>query len=269
MGRALLDYINHNTSVGRVVSGYRRDISYTSQFDIERADIFYSNNLAECIKLADIVIDFSSPILLKSILIECIKYKKALVSGTTGLEKADITYMANLSHSIRIFWSPNMSWGIGVLKFLCERAAMLLRNDFDIEILEKHHRNKIDCPSGTALMLAEAIAKVKTASPQKDREKQITSHTNPIPIVFSRSNKRNTEEIGISALRGGGLFGTHEILFAGEYETISLEHSALNRILFVIGALRAATFLLSHPMGKLYSMDDVVSEYLQRGDITL
>ena len=128
---------------------------------------------------------------------------------------------------------------------LCRRAAAALGTDFDVEIVEKHHRNKLDAPSGTALMLADAVASA-------DEE--------PHPLTFDRTARRAVRprgEIGISSVRGGSIVGEHEVIFAGKDVVITLLHTAMSREVFATGALRAAAFLVGKPAGR-YDMDDLI-----------
>ena len=151
--------------------------------------------------------------------------------------------MKEASKAVPVFFSRNMSLGINLLIALCRRAAATLGDAFDIEIIEKHHNQKLDAPSGTALMIADAISEEK-------------EH----PYVYDRHAERRARargEIGLHAVRGGTIVGEHEVMFCGKDEIITLSHSAASREVFATGALRAAHFMTGKPAG-LYNMDHVV-----------
>lgn len=195
--------------------------------------------------IADIVIDFSHPSLLSDILSYGMTTNTPLVLCTTGYTKKDIESMEQASKKIPIFHSANMSMGVNLLIELVKLSAAFLGEEFDIEIIEKHHNKKIDAPSGTALLLAQEINK---------------SQNNRFNYCFGRSEteqKRNPNEIGIHAVRGGNIVGEHHILFAGEDETLTISHSAFSKKIFVKGALKAALFLIDKSNG-LYTMEDLV-----------
>ena len=153
--------------------------------------------------------------------------------------------MREAATKVPVFFSRNMSLGINLLISLCRRAAATLGEDFDIEIIEKHHNKKLDAPSGTALMIADALAE------EGDH-----------PYVYDRHAERRARargEIGLHAVRGGTIVGEHEVMFCGKDEIVTLSHSAASREVFATGALRAARFLVGKGAG-FYNMDDVVNE---------
>ena len=155
--------------------------------------------------------------------------------------------IVQLSRSIPVFKSANMSMGINVLSELCKRASAILGANYDIEIVEQHHHNKLDAPSGTALMLADAI----------NEENDGAYH-----YVYDRSavrQKRDPKEIGISAVRGGSIVGDHEVLFCGPDEVITLRHTAYSRNIFANGAINAAVYLAKKEPG-LYNMSNMIAE---------
>ena len=194
---------------------------------------------------ADVIVDFSNPALLLSMLEYAKSTNTAVVISTTGLSDEQIKTVEEFSREIPVFFSYNMSMGVSLLCELCKTTAKVLGNDFDIEIVEAHHNQKLDAPSGTAIMLADAIKE-------------------EIPEVFyeydrhSKRQKRNEKEIGIHSIRGGNIVGEHNIFFFGQYETLEIKHSALSRDLFAEGALKAAEFLLGQQPG-FYNMDDMIS----------
>lgn len=195
--------------------------------------------LADC----DAVIDFSAgPALAQSL--PHLRDGVPLVSGTTGLSDAEEAAIMAASQRLPILRSGNFSLGIAVLSQLAQQAARTLGAGWDVEILEMHHRHKVDAPSGTALMLGEAVAEGRDVS-LSDK------------AGYERSGKREDGEIGFAALRGGGVYGTHEVRIVSESEMITLGHQALNRDVFADGALEAADWLSGQAPG-LYSMRDLI-----------
>ena len=190
---------------------------------------------------ADAVIDFSNPSAFDGLLAYCLKHRTPLVLCTTGLSPEQIAAANKAAETIPIFRSANMSIGIALLADLARRAAAVYGEFCDVEIIEKHHRRKLDAPSGTALMLYDALAESLPYEP------------NAVYDRHERREARPAHEIGISAVRGGTIVGEHEILFCGTDETISLSHTALSRDAFAVGALRAARFLIGKAPG-LYDM---------------
>ena len=165
---------------------------------------------------------------------------------TTGLSEELQLKVVQLSRTVPVFKSANMSMGINVLSELCKRASAILGANYDIEIVEQHHHNKLDAPSGTALMLADAI------NEQNNGEYH---------YVYDRSSvrqKRDPKEIGISSVRGGSIVGDHEVLFCGPDEVITLKHTAYSRNIFANGAVNAAVYLAKKEPG-LYNMGDVIA----------
>ena len=193
---------------------------------------------------ADVVIDFSSPALLGDILAYCEKTGAAAVLATTGYSPDDLAAIEKASKKIAVFKTANFSVGVNLLVKLVNEAAAFLGEKFDVEIVEKHHRLKVDAPSGTALMLADSVNKAF------DGKKE---------YVYGRAGivgKRGAE-IGLHAVRGGTIVGEHEVLFCGEDEEITLSHRAASKRVFAAGAVRAAKFVAGMPAGK-YDMSDVL-----------
>lgn len=196
---------------------------------------------------ADVCVDFSHPGALPALLSYGTRRKLPLVLATTGYSAEDRRQIADASTSIPIFQSANMSYGVSVLCELATNAASALGETFDVEILERHHNRKIDAPSGTALMLADAVRAAYTA---------------PKELVFDRHAVRQARaphEIGVVALRGGTVPGSHEIGFYGDDEIILLQHVALSRRLFATGALRAARYIAGKAPG-LHNMQQLLLE---------
>lgn len=193
---------------------------------------------------ADVIIDFSHHSALEGILAYCEASGCAAVICTTGHTDEEKALMKTASEKIAVFYSRNMSLGINLLLSLVRKAAATLEG-FDIEIIEKHHHNKLDAPSGTALMLAEAAAETIPYDAEFVYERQ------------SVRRKRAPEEIGIHAVRGGSIVGEHDVIFAGTDEVITISHSAASREVFAQGALRAALFMKGKKAGT-YNMENVI-----------
>ncbi len=189
----------------------------------------------------DVLIDFSrpDPAIMNAITTLCTQRKNPAVIATTGFCEKGLAEIKNLSERVPVFFSGNMSLGIAATKAAAVAAKRILGDGFDIEIIEKHHNRKVDSPSGTAFLLADALA-------PKDKQ------------VVNRVGKRNKGELGITSVRGGDVVGEHEIGFYGENEIVTISHSARSRKLFAAGAYKAADFLLKSPHG-LYNMDDLVA----------
>ena len=202
-------------------------------------------SISEVKEQADVIIDFSNPVLLDELLDYTKKTSTPLVIATTGYSDEQKKKIEDASKDSPIFFTYNMSVGINLLANLAKKATEVLGEDFDIEIVEKHHNQKIDAPSGTALMLADAICEV-TPQPMKyeyDRH--------------SKREKRTRNEIGLHAVRGGTIVGEHEIIFAGRDEIITLSHSARSKEIFAVGAVNAAMYMNGKGPG-LYQMSDVI-----------
>ena len=195
----------------------------------------------------DVIIDFSHPSTLDGLLGYCLDNGVPLVIATTGYSEEQITQIKKAAESIPVFFTFNMSLGINLLAELAKKAASVLEGQFDIEILEKHHNQKLDAPSGTAIMLADAI---------NDTLSEKCSY------VYDRHSvraKRSKTEIGMHSVRGGTIVGEHEIIFAGRDEVITLKHEAHSKSVFAVGSVNAAIFLSRKPAG-LYAMNDMLAE---------
>ena len=196
----------------------------------------------------DVIIDFSNVAAINDLLDYCYSNKKPLVLCTTGLDETLIKKVEDTSKSVAILRSANMSLGINTLFDLCKKATQVFADaGFDIEIVEKHHNQKLDAPSGTALALADAC---NDALDEK------------YDYVYGRADrreKRPKNEIGISAVRGGNIVGEHEVIFAGLDEVITIKHTAYSKGVFAKGAVEAAKFLAGKPAG-LYDMKKVIAD---------
>ena len=203
-------------------------------------------SIEECKEQADAVIDFGAAAAIDTLLDTCAARNLPVVVCTTGLSEAQISHLNETSKKIAVLRSANMSLGINLLmKLLKEAQAPLAKAGFDIEIVEKHHKMKLDAPSGTALALADAINEAAG---------------NSYEYVYDRSQvrqKRDAKELGISAVRGGTIVGDHDVIFAGEDEVITFSHRAYSRAVFAKGAIAAAKYLAGKGVG-LYDMSDVI-----------
>lgn len=203
-------------------------------------------SMEACDAEADVVIDFSSAADVDALLDYCGTHRLPLVLCTTGLSEEQLAHVVAVSKETAVLRSANMSIGINLLqKLLKEAAGVLAPAGFDIEIVEKHHNQKLDAPSGTALALADSINEEMDGAYE---------------YVYDRSKtrqKRGKKELGISAVRGGTIVGDHDVIFAGADEVITFSHRAYSRTVFGKGALEAAKYLAGKPAG-MYDMSDVI-----------
>ena len=192
----------------------------------------------------DVAIDFSSPASTRALANAAADAGVAIVSGTTGLDDETMRALERASKVVPVLWEPNMSLGVHVLGELVRRAASALGPGFDIEIVEAHHRRKVDSPSGTAVRLAEIAGVARGDGPRMQHGRE------------GRPGMRPAAEIGMHAVRGGDVIGDHTVMFLGMGERIELSHRASNRDLFAHGALRAARFVAHKPSGR-YALADL------------
>ncbi len=238
MGKVITSLVAENPDC-EIVAGIDRN-SDNNTFPV--FDSFDSINGVE----ADVIIDFSHPSVLDAMLSFVAKTKIPVVICTTGYDKEQTAKIHECSKTLPIFFSFNMSLGINLLIELSKKAACLLSENFDIEIIEAHHNQKLDAPSGTAVMIADSI---KEAICDEEYHEVYDRH--------SVREKRNKKEIGMHAIRGGNIVGEHTVMFAGNDEIISLSHSARSKSVFAIGSIKAAMFMVGKPAG-LYSMKDMI-----------
>lgn len=196
---------------------------------------------------ADVIIDFSNVSLIEDLLAYGVSKNLPLVIATTGHNDSQIEKIKEASKKIPIFFSFNMSLGINLLCSLVKHAAAVLGRDFDIEIVEKHHNQKLDAPSGTAIMLAGAI------------NSELGDQMNYEYDRHSKRQKRSKNEIGIHSIRGGTIVGEHDVIFAGHDEVITISHSAASKEVFASGAIKAAKFIINKPAG-LYDMNSLIKD---------
>lgn len=254
MGRVIMIEILANESAelagGTVRKGHRftgKDVSEVIGGDPVGVPII--DDLEALFARSDAVIEFSQPELTRECAELAAKYKKILVSGTTGLTDEDRECLEKAANDATIIWSSNMSVGVNLMLALTKHAASILDADFDIEIVEMHHRNKVDAPSGTAISLGEAAAKGRGVS-LEDVEKHDRQGI---------TGKRPKGEIGFATLRGGDVIGDHTVIFSGEGERFELTHKSSNRSIYAKGAIRACLWGKDKKPG-LYHMKDVLSE---------
>ena len=238
MGRVITDIVN-NRNDAAIVAGVDLDITQNGPFPV-------FNSFDDIKVPADVIIDFSHPSVLDNLLNFAGENNLPLVIATTGFSDEQIKKITDAAQKIPVFFSFNMSLGINLLAELCRKAATVL-DGFDIEIIEKHHNQKIDAPSGTAILLANEINDELNGKMTYEYDRH------------SKSQKRTKTEIGMHAVRGGTIVGEHEVIFAGRDEIITLSHSARSKEIFAVGAVNAALFVSEKPAG-IYSMKELVLE---------
>jgi 4-hydroxy-tetrahydrodipicolinate reductase len=213
----------------------------------EPSGVCITSDIEEFLRNVEVVIDFSTPAATSKLLPLCAAQHIPMVIGTTGLDAASRASLERAAERVPIVFAPNYSQGVNALYFLAARATELLGPSFDAEIVEMHHRNKIDSPSGTAVHLADVVAKAKQLDPER-------------AVTHGRSGlvgARPLEQVGVMALRGGDVVGEHTLFLVGEGERIELTHRATDRSIFARGAVRAAHWVVDRPAG-LYDMADVM-----------
>lgn len=241
-----------NGRMGQMIAGLLKEdeeaqiVAGVDKFDGIANEFPVFSNIRECNVKADVVIDFSNAGAVEELLDYCVDTQTPVVLCTTGLSEDQLHKVEETAKRVAVLKSANMSVGINLLmKLLKEAAPTLEAAGFDIEIVEKHHNQKVDAPSGTALALADAINEAS--------EEDYT-------YTYDRSQvrqKRDKKELGISAVRGGTIVGIHDVIFAGTDEVLTFQHTAYSRAVFGKGAIQAAKFLAGKPAGR-YDMSDVI-----------
>ena len=239
--------------MGRVIAECvksRNDAQIVAGVDIN--NVKYDNfpiykTLSDVNEDIDVIIDFSHPALLNDLLDYAVSKKIPLVAATTGYNQEQIQQIKDASEKTAVFFTFNMSLGVNLMLDLSKRAAKILSGQFDIEIVEKHHNQKIDAPSGTAIMLANAINEACDDKYNYSYDRH------------SKRQKRDASEIGIHSIRGGSIVGEHEVIFAGLDEVLSIKHQATSKEVFAVGAVNAAIYLHKKCTG-LYDMSQLLSE---------
>ena len=244
-----------NGKMGQTITAMCKDdpeieiVAGVDLYDGIKNDYPVFSNISLCDVKADAVIDFSNANAVDDLLVYCVDKQIPVVLCTTGMSEAQIGKAKEASEHVAVLRSANMSLGINMLLELLKKAAVTLAPaGFDMEIVEKHHNQKLDAPSGTALALADSM---NEALDEK------------YSYIYDRSRerrKREKYEIGISAVRGGNIVGEHEVIFAGQDEVIEFKHTAYSKAVFAKGAVQAAKFLKGRPAG-LYDMSDVIRDF--------
>lgn len=252
MGQKIVHMINQNQNLTLAAAfehtshpSVGKDIGQVT--GLGETGIEISGSLEDVIDQGDVIIDFTSPEATLKNVEQAVSQGLSIVIGTTGISGEDFKRLNESAKEIRCVFAPNMSVGVNVMFRIAEEMAKVLGNDYDIEILEAHHRLKKDAPSGTAVRLAQILAE------SVDRNLDKVG-------VYARKGmigERSDEEIGIQTLRGGDITGEHTVMFAGTGERLELIHRAHNRDNFAKGAVRAALWIVKQPKG-LYDMQDVL-----------
>lgn len=241
MGRVISDIVANKKNM-EIVAGFDINTEKYAGFPVY-ADPF------EFQGACDVIIDFSNVSSTEHLLAYCEQHNTPIVICTTGHSPEQLQNIRAASAKFPVFRSGNMSIGINLMMELLRKSASVLGENFDVEIIEKHHNQKLDAPSGTALMLADAVA---DALPY-EAEYVYDRH--------ERRAKRPAHEIGISAIRGGTIVGEHSVLFCGRDEIIEIKHTALSREVFAVGAVDAAAFMASCKQPGMYDMSDVIASH--------
>jgi 4-hydroxy-tetrahydrodipicolinate reductase len=253
MGRLIANLILQDQVVELSAALVRKESGYDGEdlgefLGFEKKGIKIISDTDQFLQNCEAVIDFSSPPLSLEIAAKCAATNRILVCGTTGFSATEKQQFASYAAKTVIIWSSNMSLGINLIMNLAEKVAHTLHEDFDVEIVEMHHKDKIDSPSGTALSFGAAVAKGRGV----DLQEIATMNR------FGKEAKRQKGEIGFAVLRGGDVIGDHTIIFAGDGERLELTHKASNRDIFAKGAIRAVIWGSAKEPG-FYSMRDVLS----------
>lgn len=240
MGQVLSEEIKKDSEMELVSGVDINAVSTCSDFNVY-------NSISDFNKPVDIIIDFSHPSSLPDLLKYGVEKSIPIVIGTTGLSDEDLEKIKVASKKLPIFHSANMSLGINALVSMVKNIAPILKDSFDIEIIEKHHNKKIDAPSGTAYMIADEI------NEKLENSKEYIYGRN------TKTDERKENEIGIHAVRGGTIVGEHTVIFAGCDEVIEISHSASSKKIFAQGAIKAAKFVYNKQNG-LYDMEDLIEK---------
>lgn len=243
-----------NGKMGRTITQLveeDRDVQIVAGVDLApNPELSYPvyQSFRQCSVDADVIIDFSAPINIREMLEYAEEKNVGIVLCTTGFNEDDMKMIEEFTSRIALLRSANMSFGVNVLvKLVQEAAKHLAHTGFDIEVVERHHNKKVDAPSGTALLLADAMNEVLNQEYSYKYDRSLDRVSRP------------EKEIGISAVRGGTIVGEHEIIFAGTDEVIEIKHTAYSKAIFAKGAIQGAKYLHGKPNG-LYQMKDLMGE---------
>lgn len=241
-----------NGAMGQVITGLvskMEDITIVAGIDMtdnKQNDYPVFTSLEDCDVAADVIVDFASAKAVDHLLDYCAAHQMPVVVCTTGLSEEQAARVSEAARSTAVLRSANMSLGVNLLlKLVAEAAKTLAVAGFDMEIVEKHHNQKIDAPSGTALALADSLNEAMNGEYHYQYDRS------------TKREKRDKKEIGIQAVRGGSIVGEHDVIFAGQDEVVTFSHTAYSKAIFAKGAVEAARFLAGKPAG-LYSMSDVI-----------
>lgn len=252
MGQSIASVLSEDLE-GKLVAAMDRDDSELLGQDMGvltggvPSGVCITSSLEELLRNVEVVIDFSIPSATAKLLPLCAGQHIPMVIGTTGLDAATRAALERAAERVPVVYAPNYSQGVNALYFLAARATELLGPTFDAEIVEMHHRYKVDAPSGTAARLAEVVANAKRLDAER-------------AVRHGRSGQvgaRPLEEVGVLALRGGDVVGEHTLYLVGDGERIELTHRATDRLIFARGAVRAAHWVVGRSAG-LYDMSDVM-----------
>ena len=238
MGKVITACVNNNNDC-RIVAGVDINTDVLSSYPV------YSS-FSQITEDADVIIDFSHPSVLSDLITFAKDNNLPLVLATTGFSASQTEQIKAAAKEIPLFFTFNMSLGVNLLVALSKKAAEVLDGNFDIEIVEKHHNQKVDAPSGTAIMLADAINETLDNRMMFEYDRH------------SKREKRPENQIGIHSVRGGNIVGEHEVIFAGHDEVITLAHRATSKEVFAVGAIKAAIYMNGKSAG-LYDMNNVIT----------
>lgn len=252
MGRMLIEAVNDNSKTTLNAAIERQGSSLVGAdagevAAIGRLDVQIVDDLKSVVQDIDVLIDFSLPDATEQNLQICAEHNVAMVIGTTGFNEQQEQVLAKASEKVAIVYAGNYSTGVNLSLKLLGMAAKAFGNDADVEIIEAHHKHKIDAPSGTAYMMAEAVAEARGQN-LKD------------VAIYGREGQTGEREagtIGIHAIRGGEIIGDHTVMFIADGEVVEITHRARARMTFAAGAVRAATWVIEQPTGQ-YDMQDVL-----------
>ena len=239
MGRVITDICSKKENM-KIVAGFDVNAVKLSDFPVYADPFEFSG-------AADVVIDFSNPASTSHLLEYCIQNRTPVVICTTGHSPEQLAQVGAAAGEIPVFRSGNMSIGINLMLDLLKKCASVLGDGYDVEIVEAHHNQKLDAPSGTALMLADAVSSALPYDAQYEYDRH------------ERREKRPPHEIGIHSIRGGTIVGEHSVMFCGRDEVIEIKHSAHSREVFAVGAVDAAAFLAAQTAPGLYDMSHVIA----------
>ncbi len=252
MGRALIAAcdLNENIQLSAAIERPGNTLVGSDAGDLAGLgplNIKVSDNFEHVVDACDTLIDFTSPQSTLQNLETCVKHSKNIIIGTTGFDDAGKLKISEAAKSIAVVFAPNMSVGVNLCLKLLDTAARILGDDVDIEVIEAHHRHKVDAPSGTAIRMGEVVA----SALGRDLAES---------AVYGRegiTGARDRKTIGFETIRAGDIVGDHTVLFAAEGERVEITHKASSRMTFANGAVRAANWLQQQPAG-LYDMQDVL-----------